>query len=244
VEVAVAASSVEAGAFPGNHAEAAEAARLLAEELIDDGRPLSSASTKEASNEAATTPSVSMSPHRLCRYSNNMKNPDEGESESTSSLESREVFGAHTDASFLTVVPVAAVPGLEVYDEAAEEWYSPEKAARRHYLEAHHERDDNDELPWHAQYVVMMPGELLQVATRNEVLAAVHRVVAVRKGDDDDGGGGSRLSAPVLLRGRPGIALDVARYLGGTLGDPLLEECDGRSVEDIHDAMQPKAKSS
>jgi isopenicillin N synthase-like dioxygenase len=72
-----------------------------------------------------------MSPHRLCRYSNN----DARDKEKTKGP-TREVFGAHTDSTFITAVPVAAVSGLEVYDEAAEQWYRPEKATRQHWQHA------------------------------------------------------------------------------------------------------------
>jgi isopenicillin N synthase-like dioxygenase len=89
---------------------------------------------------------------------------------------------------------------------------------------------DTSLLPWHARYVVMMPGEFLQIVTRNEVPAAVHRVVAAK--------GEARLSAPILLRGRPGTKLDVARYLGEK-NHPLLIQCDGMNMEQIHQAMQP-----
>ena len=141
----------------------------------------------------------------------------------------KEIFGAHTDSSFITVVPVALVSGLEVYDEDAETWYRPELMARKHWEQQ--QQDSGEESSWHARYVVMMPGELLQLLTRNEVPATVHRVVAVHDGP-------SRISSPMLLRGRPGTKMDVARYLDKD-DDPLLTECDGMTIEQIHDAMQP-----
>ena len=72
---------------------------------------------------------------------------------------------------------------------------------------------DDITIPWHARYILVMPGEFLQIVSRNEVSAAVHRVVA---------GGPPRLSAPILLRGRPGMALDVPKYLG-EVNNELLE---------------------
>jgi hypothetical protein len=234
VRLTVAASSVETGAMEGD--AASKAALLLANELVDDGRSLP-ASTNVKHAECL----VSMSPHRLCRYSNN----DASDKKKTKGP-TREVFGAHTDSTFITAVPVAAVAGLEVYDEAAEQWYRPEKATRQHWQ---HEQKaagkdpealtettaDGVEVPWHARYIVMMPGELLQLATRSEVPAAVHRVVATE-------GKASRLSAPILLRGRSGVTLDIARYMGSTGGDPLLDECSGMTIEQIHDAMQPSSQ--
>lgn len=228
VRMTVSASSVEVGAL--DRVEALDAAEKLANELMDDGRPLPADCEIEHSEGG-----VSMSPHRLCRYANNSGN--------TTSSSSREIFGAHTDSSFVTAVPVAAVAGLEVYDEGAEQWYRPEKAARK-WWQAQQQAAGKDpeslvetvngvELPWHARYVVCMPGEMLQIATRNEIPAAVHRVVATQ-------GTTPRLSAPILLRGRTGLKFDIARYFkGNAMGDPLLEECSGKTIEDMHDAMQP-----
>lgn len=220
VRITVGASTLEAGAKLDGE-QAAEAAWKLANELLDDGRPL-------LADIAHSEGSVSMSPHRLCRYS-------------SADASVREVFGAHTDSTFLTAVPVAAITGLEVYDEATEQWYRPERAARQHWQVEQQARgldpsavvevvDGNNELPWHTRYLVIMPGELLQLVTRSEIVAAVHRVVAADR---------PRLSSPVLLRGRPGTRLDTRRYVGGTLGDPILEECDGMTIEEIHDRMQP-----
>jgi hypothetical protein len=208
--------------------KASQAATLLANELVDDGIPLSSSAEEQSS--------VSMSPHRLCRYRNGKDDVP------------KEIFGAHTDSSFVTIVPVAAVSGLEVYDEAAEQWYRPEVMARLQWqLERVAKGEDKDAiyetipstsnneeditLPWHARYILVLPGEFLQIVTRNEVPAAVHRVVA---------GGPARLSAPILLRGRAGVRLDVPKYLG-EINTDLLEEVDSMYMQQIHDAMQPSS---
>lgn len=239
VRIATSASSMENGAFmnPGDEDDrdqrirASMAASLMADELLDDGKPLD-ASSKIERNEGT----VSMSPHRLCRYA-------EGRSGAESAA--REVFGAHTDSSFITAVPVALCSGLEVYDEEAERWYRPELKARAHWEEEqaargkdssslHDQIDENTQIPWHSRYVVIMPGEFLQIATRDEVSSSVHRVVAAQ-------GAQARLSAPILLRGRPGTKFSTERYIGGSLGSPLLEECDGKTMEEIHDLNQPSS---
>ena len=238
VRIATAASSVEHGAFLGDNEDevaqqirATRAAILLANELMDDGKPLGPTAEIEH-NEGA----VSMSPHRLCSYSD--------ENEGTNPA--REVFGAHVDSSFVTVVPVAAVSGLEVYDEAAEKWYRPELKARSHWEQEQssigkdpsalvEKTKEGVEIPWHARYIAVMAGEHMQLATRDEISATVHRVVAAK-------GRPARLSAPILLRARPGTKFLAKRYLGGTLGDPLLEECDDMTMEEIYDATQPTTK--
>lgn len=204
--------------------KSAMCAKLMVDELLDDGTILQGNQQQGA---------VSMSPHRLCSYCNIEEDTP------------TEVFGAHTDSSFVTIVPVASVSGLEVYDEDAERWYRPELKARIMWEEERLEkgedpqalfetikRDDGDiQIPWHARYLVVMPGEFLQIVSRNEISAAIHRVVA---------SGPPRISAPVLVRGRPGVTMDVQRYLG-EINDKLLEQVNGLDMLQIHNAMQPSS---
>ena len=235
VRIAVAASTLEAGALD-DRAQAFEAARRLANELLDDGKPLAVAASSADDSIRHSEGTVSMSPHRLCRYAN-QKSPDTANLKDTTAKKqnTREIFGAHTDSTFLTIVPVASVPGLEVYDEDVEQWYRPELTARQHWLQHYH--DDASTIPWHCRYVILMPGELLQLATRDEIPAAVHRVVATSSSSSSSS---PRLSAPILLRARPGTRWNSERYLGGLLPhDALLRECDGMAMEEIHDKMQP-----
>lgn len=220
---------------------ASDAALLLAEEIIDDGTCGSQAPINTEHVE------ISMSPHRLCRYegiSGENSKPNEN---------LKEIFGAHTDTSFVTLVPVAAISGLEVFDEDAFMWLRPELLARRAWEQEKMKRGEDPssvtesvvildgdtekrvQLPWYCRYLVAMPGELLQIASRNEIASAVHRVVCAKQGE-------ARLSAPVLLRPRAGVRMDVERYFGSidTVG-PILKECDGMSLQDIYDALQPSS---
>ena len=96
------------------------------------------------------------------------------------------------------------------------------------------EIEGGKEIPWHARYIAIMAGEHLQLVTRNEIPSSVHRVVAAK-------GRPARLSAPILLRARPGTKFLADRYLGGTLGNSLLAECDGKTMEEIYDATQPSS---
>jgi hypothetical protein len=246
VQIVVAASMVEAGAA-ASYDEANECAAKLVCEALDNGQSLTS------NDMIVNEGSMSMSPHRLCRYTNTDQDTDEpndqvlfGKAPSSSTAHSRsEIFGAHTDSTFVTAIPVAAVAGLEVFDEAANCWYRPELAAARHYQTVTTAGGENADVPWYARYVILMPGELLQLASRNEVLATVHRVVVNGQG----GGGGtnvpsSRLSAPVLLRGRPGVILNTQRYLGGAGTCTLLQECDGQTMQSIDAALMYRSGSS
>jgi hypothetical protein len=236
-EIAGIADTDSEGSYTESARLSSEAATLLTEELIDDGR---------ARADNFDQGSVSMSPHRICRYEG-IENTEDKKTEKVM----KEIFGAHTDTSFMTMVPVAEVSGLEVYDEDADKWFRPELLARKIW-ESDRERQGLDstgqtdkvtifegdtekeiDVPWHCRYVVAIPGELLQIATRNEVAAAVHRVVSVK-------GGSARISAPVLLRARAGMRMNLPKYFGNieTTGS-LLKECNGMNVEDIHNALQP-----
>jgi len=238
IRIAIAASSVENGGFEyaNNDADtfATKCAAQLAEDLVDDGTFIDREEAQEQSR-------ICMSPQRLCHYSNKKEEKP------------MELFGAHTDSSFVTIVPVGAMAGLEVYDEDAQQWYRPELKARKVWEQQELEKnngqdasnliaeetlviDDEGEniIPWHARYVVIMPGEFLQILSRDKIAAAVHRVV-VAGGSD-----ASRISAPLLLRGRPGIKINVEKYLGRINGNNLLKEVDGLYMQDIHNAMNQR----
>ena len=201
---------------------ASEAAVLLTEEIMDDGKPLADGRIEH--NEGP----VSMSPHRMCRYSNNDKS-------FSPKKKASEIFGAHTDTSFVTIVPAAQVSGLEVFDEDSLQWYRPELNARKHAKNVDPTGSMDEQFPWHSRYLIVMPGELLQLTSRNNIPAAVHRVVAVKDAP--------RLSAPVLLRARPGTKMNVGRYMGSLdKAGGLLLDSNGMKMEDIHDALQPAPK--
>eukprot|EP00986_Skeletonema_menzelii_P021248 scaffold33748_cov166-Skeletonema_menzelii.AAC.1 len=200
---------------------ASEAATLLTEEIMDDGKPL-----PESANIAHDEGQVSMSPHRICRYSNGQG--------SKRKAKPSEIFGAHTDTTFVTIVPAAAVSGLEVYDEDSLQWYRPELNARKHAKSVDPKGEMDSKFPWHSRYLVVMPGELLQITSRNNIPASVHRVVAAPEIP--------RLSAPVLLRARPGTKMDVERYMGSLdKAGSLLLETNDMKMEDIHAALQSTA---
>jgi hypothetical protein len=160
------------------------------------------------------------SPHRLCRYRSNRNGV---------------TFGAHTDSTFITAVPVSRTPGLEVYDDDAQRWLRPEAQ----FVITEHQQQQQ---PQPRRHVILMPGELLQIASRDEVQASVHRVICTTTSSSTDESSSKdnhhrRLSAPILLRGR-NRPLDCDRYLGGTSGWELLKACNGRTLDDIHQELQ------
>jgi hypothetical protein len=95
VEITVAASTLEAASLEQWPADAAEpAARDMTRQVLDNGRMLECDNGQVATVDCP----VSMSPHRICRYSSVLSNS------------THEIFGAHTDSSFVTVSsPVPAV---------------------------------------------------------------------------------------------------------------------------------------
>eukprot|EP00594_Rhizosolenia_setigera_P010473 CAMPEP_0178973868 /NCGR_PEP_ID=MMETSP0789-20121207/22024_1 /TAXON_ID=3005 /ORGANISM="Rhizosolenia setigera, Strain CCMP 1694" /LENGTH=627 /DNA_ID=CAMNT_0020661907 /DNA_START=217 /DNA_END=2100 /DNA_ORIENTATION=- len=243
VTIAIAASTVEATDGKVSSEKALQLAQLTTDELLDDGFAMRDYNMEKNSHMMnVIDTSVCMSPLRLCKYSSVAK---VGEPVPTNSAKAEEVFGAHTDTTFVTIVPVAQVSGLEVYDESSSAWVRPELIARMHYENEMFEKNLNyDDESWHSRYVVVMTGELLQIVTRGMIESAVHRVVAATGGD-------SRLSAPILLRARANVRMDTERYFGfegedgqeedDCCGD-LLNDTEGMTMEEVHDALQPSAR--
>lgn len=95
----------------------------------------------------------------------------------------RIAFGSHTDSTFFTVIPVASSvlqPGVQVFSQG--QWLCPETNCDA-------ETD-----------VLIMTGEFLQVLSNGVYPAAVHRVNRPRHG--------SRVSTPMLVRGKPSAFLE------------------------------------
>eukprot|EP00960_Hanusia_phi_P032760 750049-Hanusia_phi.AAC.1 len=104
--------------------------------LLDDGRTHADGS-------------LSSTQHRFCFY------------KSTSQV----AFEAHTDTTFVTVIPCSKIPGLEVFSPE-EGWIQPEGSC------------DIDR----TSSVIVMPGEMLQVLTGGHFRAAIHRVTRSSNG--------------------------------------------------------------
>ena len=254
IQIAVGASTLEIGL--NDATIAMTGASRLVNELVDNGKPL-----------LTTMPnidqhfSISMSPHRILQYG--LVNGS-----TSGNNDDAEIFGAHTDTTFITAVPVASVAGLEVYDDAAQLWYRPELAVQQQQQQHKQFPDDDDDadihsLPWYTRYIILMPGELLQISTGNEVPAAVHRVIdgsfSGHNTDDtsthtsSSSSSSIRYSAPVLLRGRSGVVFDCERYFGIPTAStaassqlqsesssiwPVWSECQDRTMDQIYSSLQ------
>ena len=98
---------------------------------------------------------------------------------------------SHCDWSIFTIVPVAGVSGLQVYDVSSQIWICPEAVARKHAGNNLSER-------WNGRFAVVMAGKYLELLTDGKVESTIHRVVSPRNTPQ-------RYSAPFFLR----LNLDV-----------------------------------
>ena len=128
-------------------------------------------------------------------------------------------FQPHTDGTWFTVIPCAAVPGLEVFASPAHGWMSPERAALRI------ERDGGAAA---ARMVAVLPGEFLELLSAGEYSCALHRVVRPVSG------GGPRVSAPLLMRGSTASGFSGGARDNTLVGGVLAARvCDEESCEAV-----------
>lgn len=186
-----------------------------ANKLIDDGTRL------EEESESMSGSDVSNSYHRLIRYINSRPSTDEDTA----------AFHSHVDSSFLTLIPMPKLPGLEIWSPCLKngkdgqdgEWVRPIKP------DCCDLEEDDD-----SAYVIAMAGEFLQLTSNGKVPTCIHRVLPPMPG---------RISAPLFLRPRRSDAalLDVGLDLGQTYNkdglyyEPgLLDECDSMHLWSVH----------
>ncbi|KAL3785264.1 hypothetical protein HJC23_002719 [Cyclotella cryptica] len=169
-------------------------------------------------------------------------------------------FWPHVDSTFLTLIPMPEIAGLEVWCPSLSnsesenlahrgEWVrpvkptGPEKAAFR--VESNEEADD-------CIHVVALAGEFLQLLSDGQVPTCIHRVIAPKPPPPASSGFSpkkykARVSAPLFLRPRRGedAILDVESDLrvssnnGLYFEKGLLEECDSMRVWDYMHCISP-----
>lgn len=100
-------------------------------------------------------------------------------------------FAAHTDGSWLTLIPCSSTPGLEVSTPAG--WQSPEKGRS-------------------PGRVAVLTGDGLQFLSKSFYSAALHRVVQPPAGSPP------RLSAPLLFRASPKYVKNFQENRNSTIG--------------------------
>lgn len=185
-----------------------------ANKLIDDGTRI-----EEGDSQSMIGSDVSNSYHRLIRYINSEPSTDEDTA----------AFNSHVDSSFLTLIPMPKLPGLEIWSPCLKngkdgqngQWVRPIKPD--YY-------DVEDDFA----YVIAMAGEFLQLTSNGKVPTCIHRVLPPMPG---------RISAPLFLRPRRNddALLDVGLDLGqpynkdGLYYEPgLLDECDSMNLWSVH----------
>lgn len=187
---------------------------------------------------------VSNSYHRLIRY----LKPQRG-SEAAA-------FDAHVDSSFLTLIPMPELPGLEVWCPANERSGGDDgRHGGGEWVRPHIDEGDRSDS---TAYVIAMAGEFLQLTSNGEVPTCIHRVIPPRAPPASSGAAYKpRISAPMFLRPRRGDAalLDVRSDLrlvdqggGGGAGDEsglyfeegLIDECDEMHLWSAHNIMMSR----
>lgn len=142
--------------------------------------------------------SVSNSYHRLIRYPKPLEATDTA-------------FVPHVDSSFLTLIPIPELPGLEVWCPAKSEGAGPEEIGHGEWVKPTIPLHDDD-----GAYVIAMAGEFLSLLSDGQVPTCIHRVIAPSAPTpvaSESTAYKARISAPLFLRPRRGdmAQLDVKR---------------------------------
>jgi isopenicillin N synthase-like dioxygenase len=194
---------------------------------------------------------VSNSYQRIIRYL---------EPQSSAVEESDAAFWPHVDSTFLTVIPMPEIAGLEVWCPSLRNSESKNLAHRGEWVRpikpsAHEEattRSDPSEEAADCIHVVALAGEFLQLLSDGQVPTCIHRVIAPQPPPLGPFGFSpqkykARVSAPLFLRPRRGedAILDVKSDLKGSgnrglyFEKGLLQECDSMHVWDYMHCMSP-----
>ncbi len=227
--------------------------------LLDDCSRTTAKVEMTPGNHAEIADTMSNSYQRIIRYLKPKPENEQGED-----AEDDAAFWPHVDSTFLTLIPMPEIAGLEVWcpssryaesDDLVErgEWVRPikptvtdEGAAVGMDARASSEED--------CIHVVALAGEFLQLLSDGQVPTCIHRVIAPKPPPPSAFGFGSsnhkykpRVSAPLFLRPRRDeeAVLDVESDLrepdntGLYFEKGLMEECDEMRVWDYMDCMSP-----
>lgn len=216
--------------------------------LLDDCTDVSTQQHDMVSHNAdKIADNVSNSYQRIIRY----LKPDSAQAATKDAA-----FWPHVDSTFLTLIPMPEIAGLEVWcpssrygesENLAErgEWVRPVKPVDEESGNSY--KDDGDSI-----HVVALAGEFLQLLSNGQVPTCIHRVIAPKPPSPPAFGFSPkkykpRVSAPLFLRPRRGedAVLDVENDLstsddnGLYFEKNLLNECDSMRVWDYMDCMSP-----
>ena len=174
--------------------------------------------------------------------------------QSAAAAEEDAAFWPHVDSTFLTLIPMPEIAGLEVWCPSSEYSESDNLAERGEWVrpikpvvdDANSQEDDG------TIHVVALAGEFLQLLSNGQVPTCIHRVIAPQPPTQSTYSSAPkqykpRVSAPLFLRPRRGedAVLNVEHDLrtsgeGGLYFEKnLLRECDRMRVWDYMDCMSP-----
>jgi len=186
-----------------------------ADKLIDDGTHIQQQTNngeKHTQQNTIVAGDVSNSYHRLIRYLKPQQSSD------------GMAFQAHVDSSFLTLIPMPELPGLEVWCPSCD--YNASTITNEENMDSQSKgewvtipaldsmKKEDEESNIIYAYVVVMAGEFLQLTSNGQVPVCIHRVIPPKApvlSPNNNGLGGERqgeykprVSAPMFLRPRRG----------------------------------------
>lgn len=223
--------------------------------LLDDCSRTTAKVDMVPGNHEEIADTMSNSYQRIIRYLKPKPENEQGEN-----VEDDAAFWPHVDSTFLTLIPMPEIAGLEVWcpssryaesDDLEErgEWVRPIKpTVTDEGMDAEGSSEED------CIHVVALAGEFLQLLSDGQVPTCIHRVIAPKPPPPSAFGFGNsnkkykpRVSAPLFLRPRRDeeAVLDVEsdlRHPDGTglyFEEGLMEECDDMRVWDYMDCMSP-----
>ncbi|GKY95971.1 hypothetical protein MPSEU_000557600 [Mayamaea pseudoterrestris] len=150
--------------------------------------------------------------HRLCQYVSGELQTEIDDDTSTG----RRLLRSHCDWTIATALPVSAIPGLELYDPSTKRWIRIEQVlAGMHHSNAT-AADAASEHNWNSQYAVVITGSWLELLTKGETKATVHRVIS------DPTCREQRMSAPFFMRPRESLFRQVDQEFNRA----VVDDCD------------------
>lgn len=218
--------------------------------LLDDCSITSTAKVEmKSSNHEQIADTMSNSYQRIIRYLEPKPANEQDED-----AQSDEAFWPHVDSTFLTLIPLPEIAGLEVWCPSSRFAESEDMAERGEWVRPCKPSVADSESGEDCIHVVALAGEFLQLLSDGQVSTCIHRVIAPKPPLPSAFGFGSsnkkykpRISAPLFLRPRigEGAVLDIETDLrdldnmGLYHETGLMEECDGMRVWDYMDCMSP-----
>ena len=218
--------------------------------LLDDCSHVTATAKVEmkSSNHEQIADTMSNSYQRIIRYLK--PKPANEQDEET---QNDEAFWPHVDSTFLTLIPLPEIAGLEVWCPSSKFAKSEDMSERGEWVRPCKPSVADSESEEDCIHVVALAGEFLQLLSDGQVSTCIHRVIAPKPSPKECGFGSSnktykpRVSAPLFLR--PRIDKEAIFDIETDLRDSdnlglyhetgLMEECDGMRVWDYMDCMSP-----